>query len=227
MYENTIIVFTSDHGDLLGSHSYLHQKFFCAYEEVTRVPMMIHSPLFGSKHRDVHTLTSHIDLLPTLLSLSGLSDRKISKLRTTLSKTFSLALPLPGKSFAKLAIDGECKSEKADKLIYFYTYDESISDTYLTPICTKADQVPQPCNLDMIVYQDEKGALWKLTRYFNKNSECPNFYVGHILYELYNLNKDPLELTNLSLDDKYKEVFDYLLKLLTNQSVLHRYTPGH
>ena len=221
-YENTIVVFTSDHGDLLGSHSYLHQKFYCAYEEVVHVPMMIHSPLFGSKHREINFLTSHIDILPTLLNLSGLSDKQINKTRIELSKTFNLALPLPGKSFASLISNSNAKP--INNLIYFYTYDESVSETYKTPICTQAKQVPQPCNLDMIIYCDEKGKFWKLTRYFNKNSACPEFYVGHILYELYDLDKDPLELNNLSLDKSYNKIFKSMLELLENQSVLHRYT---
>jgi len=228
-YENTIVVFTSDHGDLLGSHSYLHQKYFCAYEEVVNVPLMISSPLFGSKHREINALTSHIDLLPTLLSLSGLSKSKIEKLRLELAKTFSLALPLPGKIFSELvkhsspSHKNSSSSDNGSKLVYFYTYDESISETYLTPICTPAKQVPQPCNLDMIIYQDDKDKYWKLTRYFNKNSTCPEFYVGKILYELYSLDKDPMELNNLALNSKYANFLKFMQDLLYNQSILHRY----
>jgi arylsulfatase A-like enzyme len=33
LYEYTIFVFTSDHGELLGAHRGLTQKWYCAYEE--------------------------------------------------------------------------------------------------------------------------------------------------------------------------------------------------
>ncbi|XOS91405.1 sulfatase-like hydrolase/transferase [Brevibacillus laterosporus] len=42
-YDNTIVIFTSDHGDLLGAHGNLHQKWYCAYEEMLHVPFIIHN----------------------------------------------------------------------------------------------------------------------------------------------------------------------------------------
>ena len=42
-YENTIIIFTSDHGDLLGAHGGLHQKWYNMYEESIHVPLLIHN----------------------------------------------------------------------------------------------------------------------------------------------------------------------------------------
>ena len=49
-YENTIVIFTSDHGDLLGAHGGLFQKWYNAYEETIHVPFIIHSPkLFSGR----------------------------------------------------------------------------------------------------------------------------------------------------------------------------------
>ena len=39
--ENAVLVRTSDHGDLLGAHGGLHQKWFNLYDEATRVPFVI------------------------------------------------------------------------------------------------------------------------------------------------------------------------------------------
>ena len=44
--ENTIVVFSSDHGDMLGAHGGMHQKWHNAYDETTRVPFVVSSPLF-------------------------------------------------------------------------------------------------------------------------------------------------------------------------------------
>lgn len=64
---NTIVVFTSDHGEMMGSHS-LYAKGVL-YEEAVRVPMLIHVPYMQSRPVWVRQPVSHIDLVPTLLEL--------------------------------------------------------------------------------------------------------------------------------------------------------------
>jgi uncharacterized sulfatase len=69
--ENTAIIFTSDHGDMLGAHR-LRGKGPAAYEEIAHIPLIIEG-LEGIESGTVNrTLVSHIDLLPTLLELAGL-----------------------------------------------------------------------------------------------------------------------------------------------------------
>lgn len=70
---DTWVVFTSDHGDMLGAHG-LHTKGAAVYEEVTRVPLIIRPPTVarGRTPSRRRTVTSHIDLVPTLLELAGL-----------------------------------------------------------------------------------------------------------------------------------------------------------
>lgn len=62
LYEDSIIVFTSDHGEMLGSHR-LFQKM-CMYEESAKVPLCIRIP--GVKSSHIQQTVSHIDILPTL-----------------------------------------------------------------------------------------------------------------------------------------------------------------
>jgi len=64
--ENTIVVFTSDHGEMMGAHG-LYAKAVM-YEESVRVPLIIRVP--GGKAQIVDDPVSHIDLLPTLLDLA-------------------------------------------------------------------------------------------------------------------------------------------------------------
>ena len=69
--ENTILVFTSDHGDLLGAHGKWNKQQ--PYEESIRVPFLIHFPSkFGNKGRSSPILLNTPDIMPTLLGLSGL-----------------------------------------------------------------------------------------------------------------------------------------------------------
>ena len=66
--DNAVLVRTSDHGDLLGAHGGLHQKWFNLYDEATRVPFVIARIGEGATQpRTVTAPTSHVDLVPTLL----------------------------------------------------------------------------------------------------------------------------------------------------------------
>ncbi len=67
--ENTIVVFTSDHGDMMGSHSLLQKQVM--YEESVRVPLLLRAPFRGLRRSLVRGPVSHIHLVPTLLELLG------------------------------------------------------------------------------------------------------------------------------------------------------------
>jgi uncharacterized sulfatase len=70
--ENTWIIFTSDHGEMMGAHQ-LTGKGPAMYEEITHIPFII-APPDGVEGGVVnHTLVSHIDVLPTMLELAGLA----------------------------------------------------------------------------------------------------------------------------------------------------------
>ena len=47
--DNTIIVFTSDHGEQLGAHGGLYQKWYNMYEESIHVPFVISTPSLHKK----------------------------------------------------------------------------------------------------------------------------------------------------------------------------------
>lgn len=69
--ENTILIFTSDHGDLLGAHGKWNKQQ--PYEESIRVPFLIHFPaVFGNAARSSPILLNSPDIMPTLLGLCGL-----------------------------------------------------------------------------------------------------------------------------------------------------------
>jgi choline-sulfatase len=65
--EDTLVLFHPDHGEMLGAHHYF-QKMVC-YEESAHVPLMIAGPGIEPGRSDA--LTSHVDILPTLLDYAG------------------------------------------------------------------------------------------------------------------------------------------------------------
>ena len=68
--DNTIILFTSDHGDMLGNHGMRRKRK--THDESARVPGIIRWPARMPRGRVVDTLFSHVDMAPTLLALAGL-----------------------------------------------------------------------------------------------------------------------------------------------------------
>ncbi|NPV09305.1 MAG: sulfatase-like hydrolase/transferase [Anaerolineae bacterium] len=73
LLDNTIIMFTSDHGDLLGTHGLWQKRWF--YEDSARVPMILLGTAGDERvghHRVDNRLVGLQDVMPTLLDLAGL-----------------------------------------------------------------------------------------------------------------------------------------------------------
>ena len=69
--DDTILVFTSDHGDMLGSQGAVQKQH--PWEESIRVPFLLRWPArFGLEGREVEAMLDTPDILPTLLSLCDL-----------------------------------------------------------------------------------------------------------------------------------------------------------
>jgi len=69
--ENTVIVFTSDHGDMDAAHRMEHKSTF--YDEACRIPLIIRAPK-GMKGivNNTHLVSNGLDLLPTFCDWAGI-----------------------------------------------------------------------------------------------------------------------------------------------------------
>jgi uncharacterized sulfatase len=80
-----LVIHTSDHGDMFGSHG-LYGKGPCMYEEIVRIPFIVRWPGMapaGSVSKDP---VSHIDLVPTLLDYFGMAAPSILQGRSLLAQ---------------------------------------------------------------------------------------------------------------------------------------------
>ncbi|MFQ6097822.1 MAG: sulfatase-like hydrolase/transferase, partial [Armatimonadota bacterium] len=67
--DNTIVIFTTDHGEYMGGHGCIF-KAMAMYEELMHVPLLIRYPGLVRAGTETDALTSSIDLMPTLLDLA-------------------------------------------------------------------------------------------------------------------------------------------------------------
>jgi choline-sulfatase len=96
--DNTLIVFTSDHGECAGAHGF-NQKTVL-YEESARVPLIISYPGRTSPGTSDRLVNAGLDLLPTLLDFAGVP----------------VPQELPGRSLRPLAL-GQMVSEWRDCVV--------------------------------------------------------------------------------------------------------------
>jgi arylsulfatase A-like enzyme len=71
LLDDTLIIRTSDHGEMAMAHGGMRQKSFNVYEETLRVPLVFSNPKLYPEPRVSEALVSHVDLLPTLASFIG------------------------------------------------------------------------------------------------------------------------------------------------------------
>lgn len=203
-FENTIVVFTSDHGDMLGAHGGMHQKWFNAYEETIHVPMIFSGPPVGDTPRAETALTSHADLTPTLLGLCGID---VGEAARQLARSHSETRRLVGRDLSA-AVRGTGTIEPEP--VFFMTYDNVSQGLSQFTGQRQWKAVVSPNQVEtVLVWLDDQ--LWKYTRYAQ---DIPTPYEGLVAntnltdditayqdvppeYEMYNLSADPDEVTNL------------------------------
>ena len=69
-WDDTVIIFTSDHGDMCGSHG-LRSKGPFVYDEIMRVPLYVKAPGTTTPGTVTSALGSHVDLAATICALAG------------------------------------------------------------------------------------------------------------------------------------------------------------
>ena len=195
-FDNTIIVFTSEHGEMGGDHGMLEKRSM--YEEATRVPLLIRLP--GStpdtegESEKVPGSVSLVDLVPTLLELSDSSADAPSwqtrqQSRATLGDGFapnaasddSARWQMQGKSLAPV-LRGEADLSRNDVFVQW----NGMGDRNLgTPEINRMVSM----HWRTVITPDR----WKLNL-------CPADQC-----ELYDLNSDPHEMTNLYNDPAHRD----------------------
>ncbi len=101
IYDDTTIIYTSDHGDACGAHG-LRAKLPCAYEEVMGVPLIVKGPGIPAG-TTTNALATHIDLAATITTMT--TTMTTTALTTSKITTTSAATQLPGKDLSPVLAD--------------------------------------------------------------------------------------------------------------------------
>lgn len=72
MWDDTMVILTTDHGYHLGEHGYMAKNYMSPYNEVFHIPLMAAAP--GVAPGRCNALTQNIDVLPTVLEYFGISE---------------------------------------------------------------------------------------------------------------------------------------------------------
>jgi arylsulfatase len=202
--ERTIVVFTSDHGEMGGAHG-LRGKGAFAYEECLHLPFyVVHPDVRGGQA--CRALSSHIDLAPTLLSLAGMDRTRIAEFagRDLPGKDLSPAIGNPGTSglhavreqilftFSGVAqTDAELMRVIAEGTVAGKDQKTAIRDAGFKPDLGKRGSVRATFD-----------GRYKFARYFSplqrhRPTTLDQLYQRNDV-ELYDLQDDPGELKNLA-----------------------------
>lgn len=193
-----LLVRTADHGDLLGAHGGLHQKWFNLYDEATRVPFTVVRT--GSRPTSARVVdgapTSHVDVLPTLLSAAGID---VEATAASLRERFREVHPLPGRDLLPV-VDGATEPDRA-RPVYLMTRDNMLEgDTGASArarLTGRAQNPPPPLriqvpahvasNFESVVARvaseqvpEGAGHLWKLVRTFDDPATWTEPGVRHL-----------------------------------------------
>ena len=170
--DNTIVVYTSDHGDMMGSHHMVEKSVM--YQEAVRIPWLMRIPQIHGRGAAIKNPVSHIDMMPTLLDLFGVSSRT----------------DLPGRSLLP-AIKGDSTTPRD----VFIQWNPNSGALKIKPGGTKLASKER---LRQLENERSRAVItpdgWKLSLSDTDKSQ------------LFNLNKDPGETTNLYDSTAHKDI---------------------
>lgn len=204
--ENTIVIFTSDHGEMGGAHG-LRGKGPFAYEETTRLPLIVtHPDVRGGA--DCNALTGHIDIVPSILSMCGVDGTRQADVA---------GRELPGRDFSTVLSSPGTAETRAVRDSVLFTYSGiATNDSDLIRLVADARAAGQDPRtaVKKAGYRPnmkKRGSLrtvfdgrYKFTRYFspmerNRPGNLDELFRWNDV-ELFDLQTDPGEMTNLAVD---------------------------
>lgn len=226
MEDNTIVIFTADHGELGGSHQ-MRGKGTTAYKEQNHLPLMIIHPAYpGGK--ECKAVTSQVDLAATIISLTGKDAASRKK----------AAEGLPGRDLVPLLKNpdsADLESLRPGALYNFNmlsfvdakwarrTYPWMFSGHVPTQEEIKILTVHEPNFSTRSAMRSVSNGRYRFSRYFsplkfNTPTTFEELMANNDL-ELFDLQNDPAEMNNLAMYPKQNAELIMAMNKLTNELI--------
>jgi arylsulfatase A-like enzyme len=171
----SVIVRCADHGEMGLSHGGLRQKMFNVYEETIRVPLVVSSPALFDRPAETPALASLVDVFPTLATLAG-ADTSGCDVR---GRDLAPVLARHARADRDLLRD-VAAADSVRESVHF-TYDDHQAGTAFKDVAGQPNRIRavRDGSMKYAVYFDPAGR-------------------AEPEYELYDLERDPLEVENLA-----------------------------
>ena len=200
MLDNTIIVFTSDHGEMHGEHG-LKGKGGFIYDNNIHVPLIIYHPDYEGGKR-IKSVTSHIDLAPTFIDMTFIDENKKEQITGDLC----------GESLLNL-MNGTKESVREGALFCFEMLNFAVGKT------TDGNNTIDNRTMERAIITEE----YKFARYFSPLDFNTPKTMEELLenndIELYDMKNDPEEMNNLALDPEENEALIMEMNEKLNQLI--------
>ena len=218
LWRDTVVLFTADHGEMGGAHGGLKGKGPMSYEENGHVPLTIAHPA-AKAGATCSALTSHLDLVPTFVGLTGVPD----------SKWPATVKALPGHDFSALVANPEKADVHAVRpgILFDYVGVSTVDADFLREVMS-ALAVRKPGPPITQAKLDKRGLLYftfdgryKFARYYAPTAFNTPRTLEEILkdndVQLFDLQSDPEEVHNLALEpEKNQETILRMNELLND-----------
>jgi arylsulfatase A-like enzyme len=220
LWRDTAVIFTADHGEMAGAHGGLKGKGPFSYEENIHVPLIVAHPA-AKQGTKCAALTSHLDLLPTLVGLTGLPDAKRPPAVTA----------LPGHDFSSLLADPERAETTAVRPAILFNYvgagtvdakylDKTMASLFAnkaTPPLSEADLSKRGF---LAVVFDGRYKFGRFYAPFACNTpKTLNELFENNDVQLFDLQNDPQEVRNLAIDLDKNEATILRMNALLNELI--------
>jgi arylsulfatase A-like enzyme len=216
LWENTVVIFTADHGEMAGDHGGLRGKGPFAYEGNSHVPMIVVHPDYA-RGQSSAVLTSHLDLMPSLPGLARVPE----------AQRREAVKDLPGRDFSATLANADIAAPRAVRpgVLFNYVAPLTIDSDYCLAGMTQLLQgkVTPPLT-ELQSKLGKRGFLsfvfdgqYKFARYYapaNFNTpETLEQITGNNDLQLFDVKNDPLETRNLAVDPEKNK--DLILRMNT------------
>ena len=218
-WDNTIILFTSDHGMAFAGGK------TTVYEGGLRVPFLVRNPYQKERGNTNNAMVSFVDIVPTLLDFAGGYDAEKGAAKPELAtmpagrRTKKGPYKFHGRSF--LTILSEKNPEGWDQISASHTFHEIqmyypmrvIRDRKYKLIWNIAHPLPYPFASDLWAAPSWQ-AQWKKGMDAPYGKRTVREYIHRPKFELYDISADPHESKNLAADPQFAKVLEeYTAKL--------------